>query len=110
MSERAYIDYDAILESFAEGRCEGPNDAKAIAAKVLELLAENEALREDAEKWRALMSCERIRIMGRTMDYNHIGVEFWMKHRAAHPCAEFPQEECRDHLGEFVRRLTEKQS
>lgn len=59
---------------------------------------------EDAAKWRALMSCERIRIMGRTLNYNHIGVEFWAKHYEAHPSKDYPQDECRAKLEEFVRR------
>lgn len=68
------------------------------------LKARVEAAEEDAAKWRTLMSCERIRIMGRTLDYKHMGVEFWVRHRSAHPCDEFPQDECRGHLEEFVRR------
>lgn len=38
------------------------------------------SLEEDARLWRALVSLQRIRIMGGTNDGNHIGVEFWHKH------------------------------
>jgi hypothetical protein len=60
--------------------------------------------REDALKWRALMDCDRIRIMGSTYDMNHIGVEFWVNHRSKHPSQDFPQGECRQTLDHFARR------
>lgn len=78
--------------------------SKAKDEQVTALKSQRDEMAEDAEKWRTLMACERIRIMGRTLDYKHMGVEFWTKHRAAHPCSEFPQDECREHLEEFVRR------
>ena len=42
---------------------------------------------EDAAKWRALMSCDRIRLMARTDDLNHVGLEFWRRHESKHPDA-----------------------
>jgi hypothetical protein len=92
------LDRDSFFATSAENYL---SDAQA-ALSTIE--PELEAMREDAEKWRTLLSCERIRIMGRTMDYKHIGIEFWTKHRAAHPSEEFPQDECRAHLEEFVYR------
>lgn len=65
--------------------------------------AELERLREDAEKWRGLMSCQRVRRMGWTHDGNHMGVEFWVKHPAAHPSADYPQEADREGFDAFAR-------
>jgi hypothetical protein len=69
---------------------------------------ELDSLIEDAERWRALMSSQRIRVMGAAgmqwhkqepvivdFEHVHIGVEFWSTHSAAHPSREFPQEGCR---------------
>lgn len=42
-----------------------------------------EKLKDDAEKaalWDALMSCDRMRLMGHTNDFNHFGAEFWVEH------------------------------
>lgn len=61
--------------------------------------------REDALKWRKLMACQRIRVMGWTHDMKHIGMEFWSVHRSAHPSEEFPQEPCRAKFEEFVEAL-----
>lgn len=60
------------------------------------------AMREDAQRWRALMDCDRIRVMGWTKDMNHIGIEFWKDHPARHPSPDFPQDACRARLVEFV--------
>ena len=60
---------------------------------------------EDAAKWRALMSCDRIRMVGRTNDLNHAGFEFWFRHPEAHPSADYPQEGCRELLERFVARI-----
>lgn len=63
------------------------------------------SLMEDAANWRALMSSQRIRMMGRTNDMNRIGLEFWAEHSAAHPSEEYPQENCRMQLLRYVRKL-----
>jgi len=74
----------------------------------------------DAARWRALMSSQRIRVMGsaglhrdqagklaaRSDGRVHIGVEFWSIHDAPHPSAEFPQEGSREILtfyADFLR-------
>lgn len=67
------------------------------------LKAKLAAAQEDADKWRGLMSCDRIRIMGRTLDNKHMGVEFWTKHRSKHPSKDYPQEKCRKLFNEFAR-------
>lgn len=96
-----------VLDAMIADRDYFVDENDKLKEQIATLTAERDAMREDAEKWRTLMSCERIRIMGRTHDYNHMGVEFWTKHRAAHPCTEFPQDECRAHLEEFVRHAAE---
>lgn len=60
------------------------------------------AMQGDAAKWRALMACQRVRVMGFTNDGNHIGVEFWHEHPAAHPSDEYPQDACRERFSEFA--------
>lgn len=43
---------------------------------------------EDAERWRALVSCDRIRILGTGglgKDNQHIGLEVWDKYPGTHP-------------------------
>jgi len=71
---------------------------------------------EDAARWRALMSSQRIRVIGSAglVDavtgeprapadgYAHIGVELWSLHRSAHPDPEFPQDRCREQLTFYV--------
>lgn len=82
------------------------------------LSSRSSAIEEDAARWRALMSSQRIRVMGSagfsiTPDGArlpaeprlHMGVEFWDIHDAAHPCAEFPQEKCRAQLIAYVDRI-----
>ena len=60
---------------------------------------------EDAARWRALMDCQRIRMMGCTNDLNHIGMEFWSEHPEKHPCHDYPQEGCRERFIAFVDKL-----
>ncbi|KAF0102191.1 MAG: hypothetical protein FD144_2626 [Rhodospirillaceae bacterium] len=77
----------------------------------------------DAARWRALMSSQRIRVMGsaglrrdeagnltvRSDGHLHIGVEFWSVHESRHPSAEYPQERSREILtfyADFLRRRT----
>lgn len=77
-------------------------------------------LQRDAERWRALMSSQRIRVMGSagfqrvdgkfiapSVDhaYLHMGVEFWSVHESKHPSEEFPQDRCRDQLTAYVDHL-----
>lgn len=98
-------------------------DAIAVARALLASANEGAALREDAERWRALMASQRIRVMGsagfhwrkpgekigvRPGDYMHIGVEFWNVHEAAHPSAEFPQEHSRELLTFYADRIRAK--
>ncbi|MFU1607354.1 hypothetical protein ACM25O_13295 [Sulfitobacter pontiacus] len=79
-------------------------EVAASSAKEAKLVQEQEA--EDAAKWRALMASGRIRIMGRTNDYNHIGVEFWADYKGGnHPCADFPQDACRAALEQYVAQI-----
>lgn len=80
------------------------DEIQAARDAALERVGELEA---DANKWRALISSERIRIMGYTHDLKHIGLELWRKHRAKHPCEEFPQDECRAILEAYVSGETE---
>jgi len=57
------------------------------ADEVDRLLQENKAMREDAENWRALMACPRIRLYGwagvddqfqpKPKEYVHFGADFW---------------------------------
>jgi hypothetical protein len=68
----------------------------------------NRELVEDAAKWRSLMACQRMRVIGRTLDNNHIGMEFWREHEAAHPCAKFPQDDCREKFEAFASAALEK--
>jgi len=68
------------------------------------------SLLEDATRWRALMSSQRIRVMGSAGMYEnqelrvpadgymHMGVEFWSSHASAHPSTEFPQDASRKAL------------
>ena len=65
---------------------------------------------EDAAKWRALMSCDRIRMMGGTSDLNHIGLEFWRDHPSTRWSAEYPQDGCRERLEQFVAKLRKERS
>lgn len=51
----------------------------ALLRQAVALVAENDRLRDDAERWRALLSSQRIRILGSTTDLNHFGAEFWRK-------------------------------
>lgn len=41
-------------------------------------------LQQDALRWRALMSCQRIRVLGSaglgSTEYQHMGLELWTKH------------------------------
>lgn len=71
--------------------------------------AEIARLRADAEKWRGLMACQRVRRMGWTNDGNHMGVEFWVKHSAAHPSEEYPQEADREGFEAFARAALAKE-
>lgn len=64
----------------------------------------------DAERWRGLMACDRIRIMGRTRDLNHIGVEFWKAHPEKHPSTEFPQDDCRAIFERFALPLPQEET
>lgn len=71
---------------------------------------------EDAERWRALMSSERIRVMGGSgfkydtfpptpaAEHLHIGVEFWNKHPTAND-PNYPQEHCRAWFKAYVDAL-----
>lgn len=80
----------------------------------------NQSVNLDILRWRALMSSERIRVMGGSgFDYGyapprvipnqsmHIGMEFWDKHPSAKDIA-YPQEKCRAwfvaYVDELVRR------
>ena len=66
---------------------------------------------EDAAKWRALMSCERIRMMGCAglhpdstgypPDYIHIGMEFWTRHSGAGDASDV---EGREWFAKFIER------
>ena len=82
------------------------------------LVAEVERLREDAERWRALIASQRIRVMGSAGLYRdgdrhkkrsggrmHLGVELWNVHDAPHPSAEFPQERSREMLIFYVDQI-----
>lgn len=73
------------------------------------------ALTADAERWHALMSSQRVRVIGSSGmvtpegelktpadGYVHIGVELWSLHGAPHPSAEFPQDRCREQLTFYV--------
>jgi hypothetical protein len=72
---------------------------------------------KDAMRWRALMSSQRIRVMGGAgykwtpdgeplmSEGTHIGVEFWSKHEAAHPSTEYPQDRCRKILTAYADSL-----
>lgn len=76
---------------------------------------------QDAARWRALLSSQRIRVMGsagfKSVDgewllpsdgYLHMGVEFWSLHNAPHPSEEFPQDRCRNQLiayADYLRAL-----
>ncbi len=77
--------------------------------------------KKDAERWRALMSSQRIRVIGSAGMYSmeadlrmpadgymHIGVEFWSLHRSTHPSTEFPQEQCREALTFYADQLRGK--
>ncbi len=73
----------------------------------------------DANRWRALMSSERIRVMGyagfkdgkpRTDNsYLHIGVEFWNKHPSPHPSEQYPQEADRELFTVYIDSMVPKQ-
>jgi len=44
--------------------------------------------KEDASRWRALVTCERIRILGTGglgTEHQHIGLELWDKYPGEHP-------------------------
>jgi hypothetical protein len=83
------------------------------------LLSALAGMREDAERWRALMASQRIRVMGssglywdddgrvhrRADGHMHLGVELWNQHEAPHPSAEFPQDRCRELLTFYVARV-----
>jgi hypothetical protein len=75
---------------------------------------------EDAARWRALMSSQRVRVIGSAglVDpttgnlrmppdgYIHIGIELWSLHNAPHPSKDFPQDRCREQLtfyADFLR-------
>jgi hypothetical protein len=70
--------------------------------KAADALSELDELVVDAKRWRALMQSDRIRVVGKTTDLNHIGVEFWRSHPAAHPSNEYPQESCRANFTAYV--------
>lgn len=51
-----------------------------------DLVMENRELKTPAKRWRALISCERLRLLGRAgfdnddkSGYRHFGMEFWTK-------------------------------
>jgi len=74
--------------------------------KLHELETENKRLKgsdKDALKWRSIMNCDRVRIMGRTYDNNHIGLELWREHPLKHPCEKYPQDNCRKLLEGFAK-------
>lgn len=71
----------------------------------------------DALRWRALMSSDRIRVMGGagfdwkvpgtpepTGDYMHLGVELWSRHTAKDD-PQYPQTRCRNLLTRYVDEL-----
>lgn len=71
-----------------------------------------------AERWRALMSSQRIRVIGSAGmvtpegelkapadGYVHIGVELWSLHRSSHPSTDFPQDRCQERLTFYVDLL-----
>lgn len=71
----------------------------------------------DALRWRALMSSDRIRIMGSAgfdytdsenprprNEYMHLGVEVWSRHSAKDD-SEFPQTRCRKLLTTYVDEI-----
>lgn len=66
--------------------------------------------RADAAKWRSLMACQRIRVMGFTHDGNHMGVEFWREHPEAHPSAEYRQDACRERFDTFASAIRQPPS
>ncbi len=73
--------------------------------------AEVDRLRADAEKWQALMDCQRIRLFGHSGasedgHINHMTVEFWHEHPARHPSVEFPQDESRALFERFASTAT----
>jgi hypothetical protein len=94
----------ALIREEEKGYNKGVRDARA----------EDHA---DAERWRALMSSQRIRIMGSAgfakvdgqwkpaREDLHMGVEFWSIHPAAHPSTEYPQDLCRAQLIAYVDEL-----
>jgi hypothetical protein len=83
-----------------------------------EACREHNRLVEDAERWRALMASQRIRIMGaagwvlnsdgtrtRKNGPMHLGLELWSEHPAVHPSAEYPQGHCRALLVTYVDEI-----
>lgn len=89
---------------------------EALLAERDALEAENQRLRESAERWEALVGSQRLRIMGaagfvfgdgepypdpdRGDDWLHFGLEVWDKHPA--DPKEYPQDRCRALLTSYV--------
>ena len=100
----AVLDLIERLEKAESDLSKSGTKLKAEWAMLAEAETRISELEGDAAKWRSLMASERIRIMGRTTDLNHIGVEFWRRHSAKHPSEEFPQDGCREWLNEYASR------
>jgi len=96
----------------------GEDHVYAVARALLSSSKAEGEMREDAERWRALMASQRIRVMGSagiysmeadlrapTDGYMHMGVEFWSLHRSVHPSKDFPQERCREALTFYADQL-----
>lgn len=100
----------------------GMNNAEDICVEATKVVADQaaeiERLRESAERWEALMSSERIRVMGSAGfkfdgdtvtpkaapdDWLHFGLEVWNRHPASNE--EYPQTTCRNLLITYVDHL-----
>jgi hypothetical protein len=95
---------------------EAADRIEALLAERDTLKAENQRLRESAERWDALVGSQRLRIMGaagfvtdtdrpypdpdRGEGWLHFGLEVWDKHPA--DPEKYPQEQCRALLTSYV--------
>lgn len=66
--------------------------SKLILKMLIDRKEENDQLRADAERWRALVNCDRIRVLGAAgfdepdSAYKHIGLEIW----SSYPVEKIP--------------------